>query len=165
MRTPVLVGMCGLPRSGKSTQAAALVREYAARGLVIPIVNPDSIRLALHGQRYQQLAEPFVWATAQVMVRALFLAGHRAVILDATNTTRQRRETWLSPDWETEWHVLDVPTGVCIERAGADLELVGVIRRMAAEMEWPEPDEGTVVEYKKERRTNTKADGVSHKRH
>lgn len=144
MRTPVLIGMCGLPRSGKSTRAAALTQEYAAKGLAVPVVNPDSIRLALHGQRYQQLAEPFVWAIAQVMVRALFLAGHKAVILDATNISRRRREMWLSPDWHVEWYVLDVPMSVCVERAGSDLELAGVIRRMAAGVEWPEPDEGAV---------------------
>lgn len=80
----------GLPQSGKSTWAKA--QGY-------PIVNPDSIRLAIHGQPFIKEAEPFVWATAKYMVRSLFLAGHDVVILDATNITRKRRDEWKGP-WD-----------------------------------------------------------------
>ena len=82
-----LIAMVGLPRSGKSTWAKKAGH---------PIVSPDAIRLALHGQRFISEAEPFVWAIAKAMVRALFLAGHSAVILDATNNTRKRRDEWKS---------------------------------------------------------------------
>ncbi len=43
MHEKTLIGMVGLPYSGKST---------AARELGFPIVCPDAIRLALHGQRF-----------------------------------------------------------------------------------------------------------------
>lgn len=62
----------GLPRSGKSTWA----KQQGA-----PVVNPDAIRLALHGQAFLQEAEPLVWVMAKYMVEALFLAGHSTVIL------------------------------------------------------------------------------------
>lgn len=89
MRLFVLVG---LPQSGKSTWA--LANRPAA-----PIVNPDSIRIALHGQLFYADAEDFVWATAKLMVRSLFLAGHDSVILDATNTTHKRRKVWQEGPW------------------------------------------------------------------
>lgn len=130
-----LILAAGLPRSGKTTWA---------RAQAFPIVNPDSIRLALHGQRFVALAEPFVWATAKVMVRALFLAGHETVILDATNTTEKRRAEWNSPEWQTELHVVDTPADECIRRATAegDLEIIPIIKRMAETCDlWPTPPE------------------------
>jgi predicted kinase len=129
MKTLILC--CGLPQSGKSTWA---------RQQGCPVVNPDSIRLALHGKPFVALAEPFVWAIAKVMVRALFLAGHDTVILDATNTTRSRRDEWKSKDWCRHFQVFGGPEmrDVCIERAkhtAVDAEheagLVGAINRMA----------------------------------
>lgn len=123
-----LVCTVGLPRSGKTTWA---------RSQPFPIVCPDAIRLALHGKRFIDLAEPFVWATAKVMVRALFGAGHDVVILDATNTTRKRRDEWRSDEWGL--YFKDVPTGAitCTARALAekDEEILPVIERMAGQFE------------------------------
>ena len=135
----ILIAMVGLPRSGKTTWALSQAW---------PIVNPDSIRLAIHGQRFISRAEPFVWATAKTMVRALFLAGHKIVILDATNTRRRLRDEWQSKDWATFFKVIDTGAEICLERAAeqSDAEIVPVIERMAAqyeplghdEMRWPE---------------------------
>jgi len=134
-----LIATVGLPRSGKTTWALS-------QGW--PIVNPDSIRLAIHGHRFIAQAEPFVWAIAGAMVRALFLAGHKIVILDATNITRKGRDEWQSEDWTTFFKVIDTEPGVCLERAAkeGDTEIVPVIERMAAgyeplntdEKQWPE---------------------------
>lgn len=131
----------GLPRSGKST---------AARSWGYPIVNPDSIRVALHGQPFVGEAEPFVWAIAKCMVRALFLAGHTRVVLDATNTTRQRRADWKSRSWNRlfiqfgDRHMRDE----CITRARAMdatperiAGLVAAIERMAEQWEDVADDE------------------------
>jgi predicted kinase len=49
----ILILTVGLPRSGKSSWS---------RQQTFPVVNPDSIRLALHGLRFAPEAEPFVWA-------------------------------------------------------------------------------------------------------
>jgi predicted kinase len=126
-----LILTVGLPRSGKSTWA---------RRQGVPVVCPDAIRLALHGQRFQALAEPLVWAIARVMVRALFLAGHGRVVVDATHVTRKRRDFWLADGGE-QWAVLHVPFPAdreeCVRRARAmgDEEIIPVIERMAAEFE------------------------------
>ena len=120
----ILICTVGLPRSGKSTWA---------RAQAYPIVNPDSIRLAIHGQAFVAKAEPFVWATAKAMVRALFLAGHDRVILDATNTTRKRRDEWRSDEWATFFKHVDTPKDVCLERG--DCGIGPIIGRMAEQFE------------------------------
>lgn len=133
MEPYTLILTVGLPRSGKSTWA---------RQTGLPIVNPDSIRLALHGQPFHADAEPFVWAIARAMVRALFLAGHATVVLDATNTTEKRRAEWQSEHWETRLQVFDTPADVCAERAVAAgrTDLLPVIERMAAQYQSPAPE-------------------------
>ena len=123
---------CGLPRSGKTTWAGKM--NY-------PIVNPDSIRLAMHGQRFNILAEPFVWAVAQLMVRALFLSGHSTVIVDATNTTKKRRDMWKSSDWDTKFVCFGTSIDTCLARAANDTEMIKVIERMAEQFEQLDDDE------------------------
>jgi len=92
---------------------------------------------AIHGQRFVFEAEPFVWATAKAMVRALFLAGHSTVVLDACNNTAARRDEWRSKDWDTVFKVVSTPAGVCLERALAENDeyIVKHIERMANEHE------------------------------
>jgi predicted kinase len=130
--------LVGLPQSGKSTYARSAAQDGAA------VVNPDSIRLALHGQAFLGLAEPFVWAIAQLMVRALALAGHRHIIIDATNTMQKRREMWAAYATEghtISYHVFDTPPAVCIERArkAGREDLVSVITRMEGQWDLPRP--------------------------
>jgi len=116
----------GLPRSGKSTWA---------KKQTMPIVNPDSIRLAIHGERFISQAEPFVWATAKAMVRALFIAGHDKVILDSCLVTPGRRDEWRSTDWKRRFVVFTTDKAECIRRARAidDEYIVPVIERMATD--------------------------------
>lgn len=120
-----LILTVGLPRSGKSTWA---------RSTGYPIVNPDSIRMALHGNAFLEQAEPFVWAIAYSMARALFLAGHDHVVVDATNVTRARRAEWeyRFKDCAVMYKVFDTPKGTCIDRAIEDgrSDLVPIIERM-----------------------------------
>lgn len=131
---PILILTVGLPRSGKTTWAKT-------QG--VPIVNPDSIRLALHGQRFQAEAEPFVWAIAKVMVRSLFLAGHSTVILDATNTTKKRRDEWIDKAWETRFQHFIAPKEVCEARSVqmGDTYILPIIAKMAAQFEPLTPSE------------------------
>ena len=99
-----------------------------------PIVCPDSIRLALHGQPFASGAEPIVWATAELMVKALFLSGHENVILDATNTSAGRRLRWHSTDWDIEYVILPTDHLTCLRRAQATNQnyLIPVINNMNA---------------------------------
>lgn len=123
-----LILTVGLPRSGKSTWAVA-------QG--VPVVSPDAIRLAIHGQPFIPQAEVLVWGIAKVMVRALFLAGHSTVIVDATNGTVERRATWKSSSWVRTYEVFDTPQDECVKRAHATSQeyLVPVIEEMVAKWE------------------------------
>ncbi len=137
---PTLILTVGLPQSGKSTWA---------RMQECPIVNPDSIRLALHGKPFIPESEPFVWAIAKCMVKALFLAGHATVVLDATNTTRKRRDEWKSSKWTREYFEFERDPVLCKTRAEVtcmDAEhlagLIAAIDRMNAQYEPVAEDEG-----------------------
>jgi len=123
-----LILTVGLPRAGKSTWA---------RKQGFPIVNPDSIRLALHGQPYIPSMEPYVWAIARTMVESLFLAGHDTVIVDATNITKKRRKAWKSDKWEVYLQPFTLQKEACIQQAIYDgrEDLIPVIERMANELE------------------------------
>lgn len=118
----------GLPRSGKTT---------SARGMKMPIVNPDSIRIALHGQRFIGEAEPMVWAMAKYMVAALFEAGHDDVVLDATNTTVKRRDEWVDKRCRRMFIPMVADETECLARAARlnDSYIVPIIEKMAAQFE------------------------------
>ena len=123
-----LTMMVGLPRSGKST---------TARTLGAPIVNPDAVRLALHGQAFYSNAEPMVWAVCKLMVAALFEAGHDRVVLDATNGTRKRRDEWKDSRWKREYYHCPASAVECKERAYRNRreDLFPVIDRMSSSWE------------------------------
>lgn len=138
----MLVCTVGLPRSGKSTWAMLASKQHGW-----PIVNPDSVRLAIHGQRFVAEAEGFVWATVQAMVKALLLAGHDTVILDATNGTRKRRDEWKSQEWITIYRLVDTSKDICVARAIETdrLDLIPVIERMASQWEPLGEDENRLI--------------------
>ena len=129
----VLILPMGLPRSGKSTYC----KELIAMG--VPVVNPDSIRLALYGETYLPAAERMVWTQAHYMVKSLFIAGHMVVAVDATNTTAFSRDKWKSMDWRR--HIIHFPTSedVCLERAISNGQeyLISVIKKMARQLAVP----------------------------
>ena len=137
MTNPVLLLTVGLPRSGKSTWAMATG---------YPVVNPDSIRLSLHGQDFYGPAEPMVWAVAHLMVSALFKAGHRVVVLDATNISKHRRREWASKAWSCQFVCFDTDKEECMSRARSNdqWELIPVIERMSRDLEWPGEDDITL---------------------
>ena len=141
-----LICTVGLPRSGKSTWAKKMREEKGW-----PTVNPDAVRYALHGQRYAARAEPMVWAIVTVMIRSLFIAGHKIVVLDATGNTRKRRDSMAGDDWVLYYKVIDTSKDVCLERArnlknGADEIIIPVIERMAEQHE-PLQDDERIVDW------------------
>jgi hypothetical protein len=108
-----------------------------------PVVNVDSVRLALHGQRFAALAEPMVFAVRLIMVRALFGAGHPMVIYDETNYSRYARDRMRSDDWDTFFIEVATPPDICKNRAIAtgQPDLLPVIDSMWARREPLEDDE------------------------
>lgn len=127
--------MVGLPRSGKSTWA---------KKSGYPIVNPDSIRLALHGEVFIKSFESQVWMMARRMVESLFLAGHDIVILDATSISKADRDEWDATDkWITYFKYIIASKSICIRRAmsGHRTELIPVIEKMNNEFELPTKEE------------------------
>lgn len=123
-----LILMVGLPYSGKSTKL---------KSCSYPKVNPDSIRMSLHGKTFLSSMEPYVWAITRTMIESLFHAGHDYVILDATNVTKRRRNEWLSKKWDTKFWWVKTTEDVCLERAQQkdDFNMVPVIKRMAKNFE------------------------------
>ena len=121
----VLICTVGLPRSGKST----FCNQHISSA---PIVNPDSVRLAMHGQRFIAETEPFVWATVKVMIKALFRAGHNCVIFDATNTGADLRKNMRSSEYRSVYKVIKEDPEICKQRAIADgmEDLIPIIDRM-----------------------------------
>lgn len=130
MTQPVLLMTVGLPGSGKSTWA---------RKTGFPVINPDSIRLALHGQAFRKESEPLVWALAHLMVQSLFLVGHKTAILDACNISEYRRREWKSPHYTLGCVLFKTPVDECIARDLGREHPVGheVIQRMSMSLEWP----------------------------
>lgn len=137
MDKPLLICTVGLPRSGKTTWASQITQTHGWA-----VVSPDAVRLAIHGQAYIQEAEPFVWATVETMVRALFLAGAEVLVLDACNVTRKSRARWKSERWATGFMEFFTPLEVCQERAyQTNPALLKVIDKMAREREPLELDD------------------------
>jgi len=136
---PKLILTVGLPRSGKSTWAREVNNLYCISCGLNPIVNPDSIRTVMHGTAFRANMEPMVWAIAHIMVESLFTVGHTTVILDACNHTAQRRQQWLSKDWDCEYVEFHTAKQECEKRAIETKQkyLIPSIRRMAKEITWP----------------------------
>ncbi len=129
----VLLCLVGLPRSGKTEWA----RDMAYRNEFYPIVNKDSIRLALHGRAFDETREEEVRRIARVMVTSLFLAGHKVVCLDETNITHLRRNEWMSRSWNVRLKVFNTSMEECIRRATSrgEKNIIPVIEKMAAQWE------------------------------
>lgn len=139
-----MIIMCGLPCSGKST----LIKNRLVN-LGYAVVSPDNIRLSLHGQQFCQNAEPFVWATAEVMARSLLIGGND-VVIDATNINKQRRKLWIN--LAKEFNILPTVYFVnnnvneCLKR-NEDILRMGshIITRMYKNFQIPNESEGCIV--------------------
>lgn len=119
---------CGLPRCGKSTFANKWVSEAPNR----VIICSDNIRKALHGQRYEFLAETMVFAIKHVMIRAHLDRG-MTVLVDGTHSTDISIRRLLEIDINaTPLFFFNVSPNECQKRAFRDkmYDLGGAIRRI-----------------------------------
>lgn len=137
MESKTLKMMIGLPRSGKSTYV-----KNNFKGA--PVISADQIRLILYGQAFYANGEPFVWATRDVMLRALMEQG-LPIVVDETNTTRKRREPIfrLAKQYGYEVDIVCVatPMDICIKRTDSE-DLMAAVMRMHEQFENPVKSEG-----------------------
>lgn len=124
----------GTARCGKSTFCDKWVREPSDRPRAI--VCADNIRLALHGQRYNQVSEPMVWAIKDYMTEALLSRGHD-IIIDGTHTTKESIRRILKVDPNAKYKLINTPKDICIRRAidTGQVDLIPVIERQHAQLQ------------------------------
>lgn len=122
--------LIGIPRSGKSTYCEKWVDNPNHKRRVI--VSSDSIRMAMHGQRYEPLAETMVFAVKHIMIRSLLSKGFD-VIVDGTHSTKISIQRLLEIDPNATPIFLQTPVEVCKERAikTNQPDLIPVIDRIA----------------------------------
>lgn len=135
----MLVVVCGLPRSGKST---------FARQLSSPMVEPDAVRLAFQGRPFIRETEEWIWSLVRLMVRSLFYAGHADVVTTGIYGSKIQRRQWLANEiWRPVFCCVETPVQECLNRAKATLrpELEPVVLDIAKTWTAPTSDEGPVV--------------------
>lgn len=114
-----LIILVGCARSGKSTWAKNWANENLDYTDIQQrvIVNSDNVRLALHGQRYNKLAEPLVHAVTDVMIKTLMMNENTTVCVDETNTTVSSLRKWLTLDPSAEVVYIEASPQMCKQRA------------------------------------------------
>ena len=138
-----LILTIGLPQSGKSTWA---------KSTSYPIVNRDSIRLAIGGSIRYFEEENRVSEIEKIMVKSLFAAGHDTVIVDATHLKEKYRKAWESDDWKIEFKRFKTPLKECLKRARKghpnDTKFPAVIESMweNAQIDFEIPDKYTELD-------------------
>lgn len=143
-RKPQLVITMGLPYSGKSTHCKSLIE------LGWTVLCPDEFRYAIYGQEFLAIGEAWVWAAVTASARALLRLNH-SVIIDATNTHKAARSTWVKMakefDIQLQAVVFNTPIDECKRRAMANNadHMVPVITRMADQWEPIENEEDIFV--------------------
>lgn len=105
--TNILHVLVGLPCSGKT--------KYA-QNTGYPVVSLNSVREAIHGPGpHNTFSDELIMIHAVIMIRSLFLAGHKNVVYDACNLTIADRNKLRSKVWVRSFNVINVDTGVSIQ--------------------------------------------------
>lgn len=140
MTRPVLILLCGIPGSGKTTYAEKMKNSYTYH------LSSDAIRKELYGDENIQGNPSDVFTLMQDRTIMLLNNGFD-VIYDATNITRKDRASIIAkcPRFaQIECHIIWAPIETCIERDAARKRTVGkeVIDRMLKRFQPVFYDEG-----------------------
>lgn len=110
----MLILMCGLPGSGKSTYLKN--RIFFREGIIL---CPDDFRLVLTGRSFYEPAEDSIWSHVKIAARVLLKRNYH-VIIDCTNLTVEKRKNWINIADEIGINVCcwwqNVPLSIVIER-------------------------------------------------
>lgn len=133
-----LIGLVGLPKSGKTTYA---------KTLGFPIVSLRAIRETLHIRSYAPESEDLICSMARIFIKSLFLSGSDTVIVDATNVRHKHRRNWYFTgiDYIREWHIFPINMELALSRTN-DPELKRSIERMFAEYDPVTENEGYSIQ-------------------
>lgn len=142
MTRPVLILLCGIPGSGKTTYA----EKYISKHSNTVHLSSDKIRKELWGDETTQGDNNEVFYRMQIRAVDGLNFGYN-VIYDATNMTRKDRARIITacPKFaRIETHIIWAPIESCIERDAARKRTVGkeVIDRMLKRFQMPYYDEG-----------------------
>ena len=142
MTRPVLILLCGIPGSGKTTWA----KNYISKNPDFVHLSSDAIRAELYGDENIQGNPVEVFTLMQKKAVESLNAGHN-VVYDATSMTRKDRAGIISmcPKFtHIQCNIIWAPIETCIERDTTRERTVGkeVIDRMLKRFQMPYYDEG-----------------------
>jgi predicted kinase len=122
--------LLGSTHSGKSTFCKTWLKESDPDGLHRVVVNADTIRLAIHGNRYNHYSEPLVFSAQYLMLKTHYLYGYH-ICFDETSTTDTSIKRILEIDPNATPIVFNTPPEICWQRAQANnqLDMYQVIQR------------------------------------
>ena len=112
MRIPILYIMCGLPASGKTTEAKKIVAEDGAE-----YVSSDEIRKELYGDESCQSDNQKVFEHYYKRMNQ-YLSEGKDVVIDSTNVTLKSRKRILSEckvDCIKLVYIINTPIEICYE--------------------------------------------------
>ncbi len=116
MRPGFAVWITGLPASGKSTVAIALVRELSVRGVDVVVLESDALRRVFTRRPRYDEEEREVFYGAMVYVGRLLTEHGVSVIFDATANRRSYRDRAREQIPRFIEVYVDCPLGVCMAR-------------------------------------------------
>ena len=142
MTRPVLILLCGIPGSGKTTWA----KNYISKNPDFVHLSSDAIRAELYGDENIQGSPVEVFTLMQKKAVESLNAGYN-VVYDATSMTRKDRAGIISmcPKFtHIQCNIIWAPIETCIERDTTRERTVGkeVIDRMLKRFQMPYYDEG-----------------------
>ena len=142
MTRPVLILLCGIPGSGKTTWA----KNYISKNPDFVHLSSDAIRAELYGDENIQGNPVEVFTLMQKKAVESLNAGHN-VVYDATSMTRKDRAGIISmcPKFtHIQCNIIWAPIETCIERDATRERTVGkeVIDRMLKRFQMSYYDEG-----------------------